>query len=111
MHRDIRAAIAARFQLFTVHHCQIFALDYKAPFMALLCAARAATDHFFCHCYLRFVLSVVDPVTAGLKEGRNAERERFLPCPQIQIVTKESTKTPSNLSSQKFARSLPWFHR
>jgi len=38
---------------------------------------------------------------AGLKEGRNAERNAILPCPRIQIVEGVPTKSPSNLSTQK----------
>jgi hypothetical protein len=39
-------------------------------------------------------------------------RESFLTLPPDSDRNERvSTKTPSNLSSQKFARSPPWFHR
>jgi len=55
---------------------------------------------------------MVDPAIAGLKEGKEMPRESFLTLsPDSDRNERVSTKTPSNLSSQKFARSPPWFHR
>src|SRR6266496_2918184 len=44
---------------------------------------------------------------AGLKEGRNAERKAFLPCPRIQIVTEVvATKTHPTCQAKKL-KSCP----
>jgi len=48
---------------------------------------------------------VVDPAIGGLNEEKKCREKSFLTLPRIQIETKDvSTKTLSNLSSQKLKR-------
>jgi len=54
----------------------------------------------------------VDPAIAGLKEGKKCRERAFLTLPPDSDRNERVfTKTTSNLSSQKFARSTLWFRR
>jgi hypothetical protein len=54
----------------------------------------------------KILLSVIDPTTAGLKEGKKCrERKPFLPYPRIQIVTKEFLRQRIQLVKPRISKN------